>query len=173
MDGSCTESSRNGSPTRNGRGFKPTFSCPIRQYRVTVTSETKPPATFAPCIYCGSTEPRAGREHVMPQGLGMFAQNWTGSVATSGRRLQDGRSLTTTGLDPHHAQRQSVQMASVRTRTHPPVCSVVLAVCRELPRPRGNDARAGPVCRPYDDLSMGAALCAGDRQAVPAISETP
>ena len=32
--------------------------------------------------------------------------------------------------------------------------------------------RAGPVCRPSDDLSMGAALCARDRQAVPAIPET-
>src|SRR3989442_12390255 len=34
-------------------------------------------ATASPCIYCGSTEPRAGREHVIPQGLGMFEQNWT------------------------------------------------------------------------------------------------
>ena len=42
-----------------------------------VTSEAKAPAIFEPCIYCGSTEPRAGREHVVPQGLGMFAQNWT------------------------------------------------------------------------------------------------
>ena len=30
-----------------------------------------------PCIYCGSVEPRVGREHVIPQGLGMFKQNWT------------------------------------------------------------------------------------------------
>ena len=30
---------------------------------------------------------------------------------------------------PHHAQRQSVQMAPVRTRPHPPVRSVVPAVC--------------------------------------------
>ena len=29
----------------------------------------------------------------------------------------------------------------------------------------------GPVCRPYDDLSMGAALCARDRQTVSAIPE--
>ena len=30
-----------------------------------------------PCIYCCSVEPRIGREHVIPQGLGMFEQNWT------------------------------------------------------------------------------------------------
>jgi hypothetical protein len=29
------------------------------------------------CIYCCSVEPRVGREHVIPQGLGMFEQNWT------------------------------------------------------------------------------------------------
>ena len=29
------------------------------------------------CIYCCSTEPRVGREHVIPQGLGKFEQNWT------------------------------------------------------------------------------------------------
>ena len=72
---------------------------------------------------------------------------------------------------PHHAQRQSVQMAPVRTRPHPPVRSVVPAVCLKLSRSRGHDARAGPVCRPYDDLSMGAALCARDRQTVSAIPE--
>ena len=59
---------------------------------------------------------------------------------------------------PHHAQRQSVQMAPVRTRPHPPVRSVVPAVCLKLSRSRGHDARAGPVCRPYDDLSMGAGV---------------
>ena len=72
---------------------------------------------------------------------------------------------------PHHAQRQSVQMAPVRTRPHPPVRSVVPAVCLKLSRSRGHDAPAGPVCRPYDDLSMGAALCARDRQTVSAIPE--
>ena len=72
---------------------------------------------------------------------------------------------------PHHAQRQSVQMAPVRTRPHPPVRSVVPAVCLKLSRSRGHDARAGPVCRPSDDLSMGAALCARDRQTVSAIPE--
>src|SRR5580700_6448578 len=30
-----------------------------------------------PCIYCKSTAPRTKREHVMPQALGTFAQNWT------------------------------------------------------------------------------------------------
>ena len=39
-------------------------------------------------------------------------------------------------------------------RPHPPVRSVVPAVCLKLSRSRGHDARAGPVCRPYDDLSM-------------------
>ena len=38
---------------------------------------------------------------------------------------------------PHHAQRQSVQMAPVRTRPHPPVRSVVPAVCLKLSRSRG------------------------------------
>jgi hypothetical protein len=33
--------------------------------------------TASPCIYCGSVEPRTGREHVIPQGLGLFEQNWT------------------------------------------------------------------------------------------------
>jgi hypothetical protein len=30
-----------------------------------------------PCIYCGSERPRTSREHVMPQALGTFEQNWT------------------------------------------------------------------------------------------------
>src|ERR1041385_1765157 len=38
-------------------------------------SKPKPP--IEPCVYCGSTAPREGREHVIPQGLGMFEQNWT------------------------------------------------------------------------------------------------
>ena len=36
-----------------------------------------PPTTCTPCIYCGATSlPRLGREHVIPQALGMFEQNW-------------------------------------------------------------------------------------------------
>jgi hypothetical protein len=30
-----------------------------------------------PCIYCTSTQPRSKREHVMPQAVGTFEQNWT------------------------------------------------------------------------------------------------
>jgi hypothetical protein len=29
------------------------------------------------CIYCGSTTPPQGREHVIPQAFGMFENNWT------------------------------------------------------------------------------------------------
>lgn len=34
-------------------------------------------ATSDPCIYCGSTLPRVGREHVIPQAFGRFHQNLT------------------------------------------------------------------------------------------------
>jgi hypothetical protein len=37
----------------------------------------KPRKAGPPCIYCESVEPRVGREHVIPQGLGTFEQNWT------------------------------------------------------------------------------------------------
>ncbi len=30
-----------------------------------------------PCIYCGSTAARTGREHVIPQAFGRFKNNWT------------------------------------------------------------------------------------------------
>ena len=33
--------------------------------------------TTEPCIYCASTVERRGREHVVPQALGRFEQNWT------------------------------------------------------------------------------------------------
>lgn len=32
---------------------------------------------LSPCIYCGSTAPRVGREHVVPQAFGKFEQNLT------------------------------------------------------------------------------------------------
>lgn len=37
----------------------------------------KPSLAGPACIYCDSVKPRKGREHVIPQGLGMFEQNWT------------------------------------------------------------------------------------------------
>ena len=35
------------------------------------------PVALEPCIYCASTVERHEREHVVPQALGMFEQNWT------------------------------------------------------------------------------------------------
>ncbi len=40
-----------------------------------MTEETTLPTV--PCIYCSSTVPPTTREHVMPQALGTFEQNWT------------------------------------------------------------------------------------------------
>ena len=41
-----------------------------------MSKRRKLPSTEA-CIYCGSTAPRKSREHVIPQALGTFKDNWT------------------------------------------------------------------------------------------------
>lgn len=56
-----------------------------------------------PCIYCFSEELRVGREHVMPQGLGKFEQNWTLPEVCDACNARFGRELDI------HLSRDSVE----------------------------------------------------------------
>ena len=49
------------------------------------------------------------------------------------------------------------------------ICVLVLQIRDQLPRPGRDDAGTRRRGRPYDDLPLGAALCAGDREAGPLV----
>src|SRR5260370_24521966 len=53
-----------------------------------------------------------------------------------------------------HGYLQTVQMASLPSRDYFAVCPVVPAVSAQLPRSRGDDARARIACRSHDDLPL-------------------
>jgi len=59
-------------------------------------------------------------------------------------------------------------MASLPGRDDFAVCSLVSAVSAQLPRPEGDDARAGFICRSHDDLPLGTTLRARAGEALTA-----
>lgn len=58
-------------------------------------SRRRRPFSSERCIYCSSTEPRRCREHVIPQALGTFSQNWTLTCVCKTCNQTFGRELET------------------------------------------------------------------------------
>src|ERR1700737_487630 len=67
---------------------------------------------------------------------------------------------------------ESVQIASLRSRDHSPMRALVPAVCTQLPRSGGNDARTRTAGGSHDDLSLGSTVRPRTRETVPPSSES-
>src|SRR5260370_2464584 len=89
------------------------------------------------------------------------AQQWERAEAAVLRKWQGCGKLCVilrTERNRFHGYLQTVQMASLPSRDYLAVCPVVPAVSAQLPRSRGDDARARIPCRSHHHLPFGSIL---------------